>query len=266
MVIVVHNAGELLRPVVDQAVAQAGMDQVWVMDAESTDGSAAAIAGSIPPGHLRAVPNKGFSASNNRGIELTSSPFVLLLNPDAVLRKGALDALLESAKRNPRAGIIGPAILNPDGSAQANAWGRFPSLWSFLWLRVWRFAKRVRGNRQLSPRIPTHTKPVDWVTGACMLVRRAAIEDVGHDGRGVLHLLGRHRVVPPHARPRLAGARGAGGLGGPLSRGVGGAGRLRGAGVPRLARPLLRPVRTLGAAGRRQPAARGCVGATGRDR
>ena len=104
---------------------------------------------------------------------------MLLLNPDAVLRKGALDALLESAKRNPRAGIIGPTILNPDGSAQAYAWGRFPSLWSFLWLRVWRFAKRVRGNRQLSPRIPTHTKPVDWVTGACMLVRRAAIEDVG---------------------------------------------------------------------------------------
>ncbi|MEI7813719.1 MAG: glycosyltransferase family 2 protein [Coriobacteriia bacterium] len=179
VVIVVHNAGELLRPVVNSAVAQAGMDQVWVMDAESTDGSASAIAGSISPGHLRAVPNQGFSAANNRAIEITNSPFVLLLNPDAVLREGALAALLESAARNPRAGIIGPAVLNPDGSAQAYSWGHFPSLVSFLWLRVWRFGKRLRGNKQLSPRIFEHTTPVDWVTGACMLVRRSAIEAAG---------------------------------------------------------------------------------------
>ena len=72
------------------------------------------------------MPNEGFSASNNRGIELTSAPFVLLLNPDAVLGEGALDALLESAERNPRAGIIGPAILNPDGSAQAVLVGPLP--------------------------------------------------------------------------------------------------------------------------------------------
>ena len=179
VVIVVHNAGELLKPVVEAAVDQAGADHVWVMDAESTDGSGWTIVDLIPEGHLCNVPNKGFSASNNRGIELTSAPFVLLLNPDAVLRPGAIEALLASAEHNPRAGIIGPAVLNPDGTAQAYSWGHFPSLWSFLWLRVWRFAKRLRGNRQLSPHIPRYTTAVDWVTGACMLVRRTAIEAVG---------------------------------------------------------------------------------------
>jgi len=179
VVIVVHNAGELLKPVVDAAAAQAGADHIWVMDAESTDGSAQAIVDRLPEGHVHNVPNKGFSASNNRGIELTSAPFVLLLNPDAVLRPGAIEALVASAEHNPRAGIIGPAVLNPDGTSQAYSWGRYPSLASFLSLRVWRMAKRLRGNRQLSPHIPRYTKPVDWVTGACMLVRRSAIEDVG---------------------------------------------------------------------------------------
>jgi GT2 family glycosyltransferase len=128
---------------------------------------------------VRQVPNAGFSASNNRGIELSSGPFVLLLNPDAMLSDGALAALLDSAERNPRAGIIGPVVFNPDGSAQANSYGRFPSLASAISLRLWRLTQRARGNRSLSPRIPEQTTSVDWVTGACMLVRRAAIDVVG---------------------------------------------------------------------------------------
>jgi GT2 family glycosyltransferase len=179
VVIVAHNAGDLLRAAVDSAAEQTGADRVWVMDAESSDGSTVAVAAQLPEGHMRVVPNAGFSASNNRGIELTNAPFILLLNPDAVLGEGALAALLESAARNPRAGIIGPAVFNPDGSAQANSFGRFPTLGSAISLRLWRFVQRLRGNRSLSPKIPARTTPVDWVTGACMLVRRAAIEVAG---------------------------------------------------------------------------------------
>ena len=179
VVIVAHNAGDLLRAAVDSAVEQAGAIHVWVMDAETTDGSTAAVAATLPEGRLRSVPNSGFSASNNRGIELTDGEFVLLLNPDAVLGDGALAALLESAERNPRAGIIGPTVMNPDGTVQANSFGRFPTLASALSLRLWRFAQRLRGNRTFSPKLPSQATPVDWVTGACMLVRRAAIDDVG---------------------------------------------------------------------------------------
>jgi len=179
VVIVAHNAGDLLRATVDSATEQAGAAHVWVMDAESTDGSTESIAESIPESHLCAVPNAGFSASNNRGIELTSAPFVLLLNPDAVLGEGALAALLESAARNPRAGIIGAAVFNPDGSAQANSFGRFPTLRSAISLRLWRLVQSMKGNRGFSPKIPVRTTPVDWVTGACMLVRRAAIDVAG---------------------------------------------------------------------------------------
>ncbi len=154
VVIVAHNAGDLLQAAVDSAVEQAGADHVWVMDAETTDGSTSALAKTLPDGQLRAVPNAGFSASNNRGIELTDGRFVLLLNPDAVLGEGALSALLESAERSPRAGIIGAAVYNPDGSAQANSFGRFPTLASAVSLRLWRLAQRIRGTGRSRPRSP----------------------------------------------------------------------------------------------------------------
>ena len=156
--IVAHNAGDLLKASVESAVSQAGGAHVWVMDAQSTDGSTAHIEG-IPEDHLRVVPNAGFSASNNRGIELTEAPFVLLLNPDAILGDGAIESLRATRCRtNPRAAIVGAAVYNPDGSAQANSYGRFPTLAWAISLRLWRLWQRISGNKRLSPRIPEKTR------------------------------------------------------------------------------------------------------------
>jgi hypothetical protein len=179
VVIVAHNAGDLLAASVLSAADQAGAEQVWVMNAESTDGSVESVSSRVPMAHFVAVPNRGFSASNNRGIEQSHAPFVLLLNPDAELQGGALEALLASADAHPKAGILGPAVLNPDGTPQANSFGRFPTLLSTLGLRVKRLAETLAGNPRHSPRLPATTTPVDWVTGAAMLVRRSAIDEVG---------------------------------------------------------------------------------------
>ena len=179
VVIVAHDSGGLLADAAASALEQAGLGHVWVMDAESTDGSVDRLEGEASGIHIVAVPNSGFAASNNRGIEATTSPFVLLLNPDAVLRRGALKALLSTAEANPRAGIVGALVLNADGSVQSGSFGRFPTLATSLALRLWRAAQRLRGNTGLSPKAPVATAPVDWVTGAALLVRRAALEDVG---------------------------------------------------------------------------------------
>jgi GT2 family glycosyltransferase len=149
------------------------------MDAECTDGNVDALQRRGNEVHVVPVANVGFAAANNRGIESTSSPFVLLLNPDAVLCPGALDALLATARANPRAGIVGALVLNADASVQANSFGRFPSLVTSPRLRMWRITQRLRGNLSLSPKAPTSTTSVDWVTGAAMLVRRAAVNEVG---------------------------------------------------------------------------------------
>ena len=179
IIIVAHDSGHLLRDAVSSAVAQAGAEHVWVMDAESADGSVDALGRDADGIHIVPIANLGFAAANNRGIESTGSPFVMLLNPDAVLLPGALEALLVTAEADPRAGIVGAKILSPDGSVQAGSFGRFPSLAEALRLRLWKAALRLRGNSSLSPKAPASTASVDWVTGAAMLVRRAAIDEVG---------------------------------------------------------------------------------------
>jgi N-acetylglucosaminyl-diphospho-decaprenol L-rhamnosyltransferase len=179
VIIVAHNSGRLLRNAVLSAVDQAGAEHVWVMDADSIDGSIDALGRDADWIHIAPIANLGFAAANNRGMELTGSPFVMLLNPDAVLLPGALDALLAAAEADPRAGIVGAKILSPDGSVQAGSFGRFPSLAEGLRLRLWRASQRLCGNSSLSPKAPASTASVDWVTGAAMLVRREAVDEVG---------------------------------------------------------------------------------------
>lgn len=179
VVVVAHNAGDLLLPAVRSAAQQAGPDRVRVMDAESSDGSVETLRAAEAGVHIHGVLNAGFSASNNRGIEAASGTYVLLQNPDAILKPGALAALVATAEANPKSGIVGAAIYNADGSPQANAYGRFPTLWWAIRLRIERLGERMAGNPNRSPRLPKVTTQVDWVTGATLLVRRSAIDDVG---------------------------------------------------------------------------------------
>lgn len=179
VVIVAHEAGELLGEAVASAAEQAGGEHVWVVDAGGTDGSVDAVCARIAGVHVIRTANLGFAAGNNRAIAETEGECVLLLNPDAVLLPGALRALTGAKAAHPRAGIVGPQMLNFDGSVQANSFGRFPGLGSAAALRLWRVAQRLRGNSRLSPVAPGDTAHVDWVTGAAMLVRREAIEAVG---------------------------------------------------------------------------------------
>ncbi len=149
------------------------------MDAESHDESVDALRAQVSGIHIESVPNSGFAASNNRMIEATDSQFVLLLNPDAVLLPGALETLEDAAEHNPRVGIVGALILNPDGSVQTGTSGRFPSLEEALRVKLARAGRRLLGGLAPPRKSPQCTTPVDWVSGAAMLVRRTAIEQVG---------------------------------------------------------------------------------------
>jgi N-acetylglucosaminyl-diphospho-decaprenol L-rhamnosyltransferase len=184
-VIVAHNSGHLLAEAVSSAVEQAGAGHVWVMDAESTDGSVGSLSTGQAGPHVLVVPNRGFAASTNRGLEQGDAPFVLLLNPDAALLPGALTALEAAADAHPRAGIVGALVVNTDGTVQAGSYGRFPSLASVAGMRLWRTWRYLRGNPGLSPRTPLSTRQVDWVTGAAMLARREAIAQVGPSDEGL---------------------------------------------------------------------------------
>ena len=155
--------------------------EVWVVDNASRDGSADAVRAAFPAVRLIENPqNAGFGAANNLALAQARGEFLLLLNTDAFLHPGALDALIGYARAHLRAGAVGPRLLNSDGSLQLSCY-RFPSP-----LRAW------LENLWLAPLLPAQSpladyarwahdadRSVEWVIGACLLVRRAAYIQAG---------------------------------------------------------------------------------------
>jgi GT2 family glycosyltransferase len=177
-IIVAHDPGEVLLDAVASAVVETSAAAVLVIDAGSTDGSIERMSIAHPGVRVLPVENRGFAAGNNRGLEATAAPYVLLLNPDAVLAPGALAALVSAMDAEPRTAIVGPKVVDPGGGIQAGSWGRFPTLAVRTGLALRRLARRLTGRRDV-PSLPAQRREVDWVTGAAMLVRREAVADAG---------------------------------------------------------------------------------------
>ncbi|HVG98086.1 MAG TPA: glycosyltransferase family 2 protein [Chloroflexota bacterium] len=154
---------------------------VVVVDNASRDGSADLVRQRFPRVTLVANPdNRGFGAACNQGAA-GAGEFVLFLNPDAEVAPGALSGLLSTLRARPGAAIAGPRLVYPDGSPQPTR-RRFPSLDVLLlestpleWRRPgWGALERYRLRGQ-----PEVAGPVDWLSGACLLLRTAAFAAVG---------------------------------------------------------------------------------------
>jgi GT2 family glycosyltransferase len=128
--------------------------------------------------------NGGFAYGNNEAVRAAlngrSPPeFFLLLNPDTVVRPGALDPLVDLLRQNPQVGIIGSRLEDPDGTVQRSAF-RFPSLLGELEdaLRLG-LATKVLQRWRVAPPAASVRHATDWVAGASMLVRREVFERIG---------------------------------------------------------------------------------------
>ncbi|MBV9852744.1 MAG: glycosyltransferase family 2 protein [Armatimonadetes bacterium] len=157
--------------------------EVWVVDNASDDDSAAMVRSEFPQVHLIAnTENLGFSRANNQAIAASDSRFVFLLNSDAVVHPGALDALVVFADAHPQAGILGPLVLNPDGGLQFSC-RRFPSLGAGFFRNTFlgRFFPNNRFARGYLMGDVDHSRPrpVDWVSGCAMLIRRDFLDGTG---------------------------------------------------------------------------------------
>jgi GT2 family glycosyltransferase len=132
----------------------------------------------------RNIKNIGFGAAINQALRRCKSPYVLILNPDTVLIDGSLYGALDFMNKNARVGVIGPKVLEPDGSVQGSA-RKFPTPWTSLFGRKSPLTKLYPNNpftkrEFLCYNCNGHNEiDVDWVSGACMLIRREAINQVG---------------------------------------------------------------------------------------
>lgn len=156
--------------------------EVIVVDGASVDGSVAMVQADFPWVRLIArSDNVGFPKGNNLGIAAAAGRYLLLLNPDTELVAGALATLLSYSEQQPGVGVVGPQLLNPDGSVQSSR-RRFPTLVTALfestWLQPLAPAAVLRRYYALdSP--DDQTVDVDWLMGACLLVPRRVVDEVG---------------------------------------------------------------------------------------
>lgn len=162
--------------------------EVIVVDNASVDGTVAMLRSDFPTVHLVAnADNRGFAAGNNQGLPLARGQWLLLLNPDTLVPAGGLEALLAFAAQHPEAGVIGPRLLNADGSLQHSC-RRFPTIWAALFRHTFlgRLFPRAHWMQEYLMAEWCHDTPreVDWVSGACLLISRQAYTRVGQLDEG----------------------------------------------------------------------------------
>lgn len=180
IVIVNWNTKDLLIQCLkslDQTLQRLKME-IFVVDNGSVDGSVELVREKFPGAIVIQNPmNLGFAKANNQALNLSKGKFTLLLNPDTQVKEGAIETLKVFMDAHPEAGVAGAQLLNADGSKQ-NSIANFPSLATELLnkslLRLL-FPKTFPGKESnISEPIE-----VESVIGACMMVRREAMEQVG---------------------------------------------------------------------------------------
>jgi len=153
--------------------------EVLVVDNASTDGSTAMVRARFP--WVRLIENQenvGFARANNQAIRESQGHFVLLLNPDTEVKSGALKILVRFMDAHPQTGAVGPRLLNPDGTLQASCHPA-PTLPGELWRlshldALWPYALYPMSEWALDT-----PRRVDVLQGACLLLRRSALDQVG---------------------------------------------------------------------------------------
>jgi len=180
-VVVSYNSATYLADCL-RSLRSEGLADVVVVDNASGDGSVEVVRSTDPEATVVSTgANLGFGSGANRGVAATLSRYVLILNPDTIVEPGTVKALAEALDRDPGLAVVGPRIENLDGTLYPSV-RRFPDLpvavgHAFLGL-VWPANPYTRRYRMLDSDHGRPAADVDWVGGACLLVRRAAFDVV----------------------------------------------------------------------------------------
>jgi GT2 family glycosyltransferase len=181
---IVHHQGlEMLRDCLQSIFTETrDLDfEVIVVDNVSDDGAVEMIAADFPQVQvLKNTERHGFGHNQNTGIRACKGEYIFIYNDDTLLHKNALRILCDFLDQNPKVGLVGPRLVNADGSLQLSCY-KFPGPSRYIW-----------ENLLLSAAFPDSTvfgdyrnwqhdavREVDFVIGAAMLVRRAVVEQVG---------------------------------------------------------------------------------------
>lgn len=159
--------------------------EIIVVDNHSTDNTLSMLASEFPQVQVICnSTNRGYTAPMNQALRAARGQYLMQLNPDTIVHPGAFAALIEFMQSNPRAGIVGPKVLNTDGTLQkpcrrgeSRPWAVFTY---FLGLSSLFPKSRLFGGYLLNYLDEDQVNEVDGVSGSCMLIRRQVIEQIGY--------------------------------------------------------------------------------------
>ncbi len=188
VIIVNRNVKELLRQCLQSIRSQwpwpdKGLELI-VVDNASGDGSAETISADFPDVKLIRNPdNLGFGRACNQGVALSSGRYIMVLNPDTVIRKGLFRSLIEFMDHTPGAGLAGPKVLNADGSLQPT-FRRFPTYSNIIFSRKSPLSTILPDNpgskKYLHQEMPLdRPRQVEALGGVCLILRKEMLKEVG---------------------------------------------------------------------------------------
>jgi GT2 family glycosyltransferase len=157
--------------------------EVIVVDNASEDETRDIISRDFPTVQvIRNVENLGFTRGCNRGLAECRGQFILLLNPDTEVMPGSLDKMVQYMVTHSHVGGLGPQLLHPDGRLQLSC-RQFPTyslmLWEFSGLSILFPKSRIFGDWRMGYFDHCHLRAVDQPMGACLLIRKSALEEIG---------------------------------------------------------------------------------------
>ena len=154
--------------------------EVIVVDNGSQDQTCAVVRETRPDAQLLCNPdNRGVAPARNQGIRLAQGEYILILDDDTVVQPGALDSLIRYMENQPKVGLCGPKLTGADGELQLSC-RRFPTLIDKLARRLpSAAARKVTRKVEMADWDHQTIRAVDYVIGACQVIRRRALQEVG---------------------------------------------------------------------------------------
>jgi GT2 family glycosyltransferase len=180
------NARDFLRACLHSIQEHTTLDhEIIVVDNGSSDGTSDMLQTEFPTVRLiQNQENLGYTYPNNQAMQLAKGRFIALLNPDTLVHSGAFEQLCAFLESHPDVGIVGPKVLNPDGTLQAPCRRGDSRPWaviSYFTGLAKRFPDKAFFNGYLLTHLPEdQIHPVDGVSGSCMFIRREVVDQIGY--------------------------------------------------------------------------------------
>lgn len=185
IIITSYKQPELLKVCIDSIRKNINLDsyEIIVIDSESEEKTQLMMKENFS--EIKFYPfkdNVGYQALVRKGYELSSGPYILIMNGDMIVKKGTIEKLLDYAKSHPETGLVGPQLLNFNETLQCSCF-RFYTPLTIIYRRTFlgkcKFSQKHLGNFLMNDFDHKSTKEVDWLMGSALMTSRQAVEKVG---------------------------------------------------------------------------------------